>query len=120
MEEGSADDGTVDDGAIGDDGTSPMEGNDESDVGPGPAIPAGQPPQATYAQIVPPPAPPDSQTAPVFDSEEEEEDPDPGADSEQSRSRYTPNTGFGAGLYDAANAFQALNHYLMLWNCGHL
>jgi len=86
VEEGAAGNGTVDDGALGDNGTSPIECNDESDVGPGPAIPAGQPLQATHAQIVPPPAPPDSQTVPVFDSEDEEDkgDPYPGADSEQS------------------------------------
>ena len=42
------------------------------------------------------PAPPVSQPAPEFDSEEEVVPP--GADGKQSRSRYQPNTWFGAGL----------------------
>ena len=96
-----------------------MDGDDEAETEPGPAIPAGQPPPAAHVQPEPSPAPPDSQPALEFGAENVV-DPDPGADGEQSRSRYKPNTGFGAGLYDAANVFQALNCYLVLWNCGHL
>ena len=89
-------------------------------MGPRQAIPADQPPPVAHAQLVSTTAPLDSQTETVFDSEEEEKDHDPGANNEQIRSRYKPNTGFGAGLYDVANSFQALNRYLMLWNYGHL
>ena len=35
-------------------------------------------------------------------------------------SRYTPDSGFGTALFDAKNAFQELNRYLMLWNVAHL
>ena len=46
--------------------------------------------------------------------------PDPGADPVDEHSRYQPHNGYGAGLYDADNAFQRLNRYLMLWNVAHL
>ena len=34
-------------------------------------------------------------------------------------SAFTPETGFGACLIDADNAFQRINRYLMLWNMFH-
>jgi hypothetical protein len=41
------------------------------------------------------------------------------ADDDEDNSRYTPDTGFGVSLFDACNAFQELNQYLMLWNVAH-
>ena len=34
-------------------------------------------------------------------------------------SAFTPETGFGACLIDADNAFQRITRYLMLWNVFH-
>ena len=45
---------------------------------------------------------------------------DPGAAEDDRYSRYTPETGFGSALFDARNAFNELNRYLMLWNVAHL
>ena len=47
---------------------------------------------------------------------EEEEEDDPGAAEFTEHSRYKSNTGFGAMLVDAANAFNVICRYLMLWN----
>ena len=44
---------------------------------------------------------------------------DPGVSEDDELDRYEPNTGFGAGLYDAANAFGSMNRYLMLWEVAH-
>ena len=46
-------------------------------------------------------------------------DVDPGADHDQSHSRYESNTGFGAGLFDAKNAFGELNRYQLLHTIAH-
>ena len=45
---------------------------------------------------------------------------DPGEAEDDSFSRYTPESGFGCALFDARNAFNELNRYLMLWNVAHL
>ena len=59
-------------------------------------------------------APPTPPPPPLSD------DTDPGAAETTPLSRWEADVGFGAGLYDAENAFQKLNRYLMLWNAGHL
>ncbi|KAL7523106.1 hypothetical protein ACHAXR_000028, partial [Thalassiosira sp. AJA248-18] len=50
-------------------------------------------------------------------SEDAEEDPGRAADT--TNDRYEPNTGHGATLVDAKNAFNEINRYLMLWNTHH-
>ena len=45
---------------------------------------------------------------------------DRGIGKYDSYSQYEEGVGFGAGLYDARNAFGELNRYHMLWNVGHL
>ena len=47
------------------------------------------------------------------------QDTDPGQDEDTSRSRYEPDTGFGAGIFDAKNAFGELNRYQLLWAIAH-
>ena len=44
---------------------------------------------------------------------------DPGAAEDDRYSRFEEDTGFGSGIFDAENAFNKLNRYLMLWTVGH-
>ncbi len=44
---------------------------------------------------------------------------DPGKAADVSRSRYVPDSGFGAALFDAKNGFKKVNRYLMLWTAAH-
>ena len=54
--------------------------------------------------------------APVIPSQESQ---DPGVAEHTADSRYEPNAGFGTALVDAANCFNNLNRYLVLWQCFH-
>ncbi|KAL7531966.1 hypothetical protein ACHAXR_006015, partial [Thalassiosira sp. AJA248-18] len=55
----------------------------------------------------------------LFPDQGSEETEDPGRAADVANDRYEPNTGHGATLVDAKNAFNELNRYLMLWNTHH-
>ena len=70
----------------------------------------------------------------LYSQPEEKEPPDPnagtskaahdptidrGADPDATRSRFKEDVGYGQALFDAKNAFNLANRYLMLWNVHH-
>ncbi|KAL7530292.1 hypothetical protein ACHAXR_003410 [Thalassiosira sp. AJA248-18] len=55
----------------------------------------------------------------LFPTQGSDEAEDPGRAVDSTNDCYEPNTGHGATLVDAKNAFNKINRYLMLWGTYH-